>query len=891
MFDREEVENWLALLHGDSPGRVAISGTDAWAGRSFAVDQLDQAAAYAQQLDAEGRAGVYVRMTTITRAPARGERGGANLSAALPALWADLDIDGPGHKMPPGSLPLPPTEAAARSIITTSGLPDPSLWIHSGGGLYPIWYLTTPHVIDGDLDQLAALSAKWQHIIGASATRLGWHYGTGVGDLARVLRLPGSVNRKTSDPRPCRIIEAEGASFTLGELLDAAAAIELPTATPPVAAPAAPRSRDVASRFKSPGGSGPFDALAEHATWADILAPEGWTLVAHERTGAELWKRPGDSSSAYSARANINGVPSLVVHSDAAGLPSGPGQRLTMGRVWAHLHHHGDEQAAARDLAAAAAGTAGASRAALALPGTVLAAIRGTRGVRVPAPRASPENPPPRAAPSTEAASAAPVERRLALVDGTAARALPDPEPDPGPAAALPVSYSDDGNAVLLVDAIGDRVRYVPERGLWLTWDGARWVWDTAGTVIEHARRIVRAMPADDDAARKHRSRSLGRSALEAMVALARTDRRVVAPAALLDGDPFALCTPGGTVDLRTGALRPSDPGELHTRSALVTPDPGHPVERWSRFLADTFGGDPALAGYVQRLVGYSATGRVTHHVLPFLHGSGGNGKSVFMDVVKRLLGTYAGTAPAGFLMSGREQHETEVARLDGMRFVICSEVNQADRFDEAKIKLLTGGDELTARFLHKNHFEFVPSHTLWLMGNHQPSVKAGGVSFWRRLRLVPFTRTVPEEQREEGLADRLVEQEGPGILAWIIAGAIDALAHGLRDPDSVRAATADYAAEEDHLARFADDRLHIGGGALVRASVGDVRAAYESWCAEEGERPISSQMFGRELRTRYDVQPHRSNGRRFYLGVTLLEAAPESGTESGTASRHWADR
>ncbi|MEV6526870.1 phage/plasmid primase, P4 family [Longispora sp. NPDC051575] len=881
MFALDEVQAWLELLHGDSPGLVHVCGTGAWTGKTFSPDRLDEAAAYAAQLDAEGRPGVYARMTTVTRPPGRGERGGADLSASLPALWADLDIAGPGHKVAADALPLPPNETAARSIITTSGLPDPSLWVHSGGGLYPIWYLSAAHVVDGDLDRLSALSQRWQHIIGASATRLGWNYGTGVGDLARVLRIPGSTNRKTDTDRPCRIVEADGTAFELADLYAAADAIELPAPVRPIVAPAPPRARDLSARFRAPGGTlGPFDALAEHATWSDILGPAGWSLVARERDGAELWKRPGDSASEYSARAGHNGVPSLVVHSDAAGLPSGPGQRLTMGRTFAHLHHRGDEQAAARDLAAAAAGTAGASPVALALPAAVLAAVRGTRGV-VPAQRA------PTPAPAAPALAAQP--RHLAVVDGTAVRPLPDP--NPLPAASLPVSYSDDGNAMLLVDTIGETTRYVPERGKWLTWDGGRWAWDEAGGVVEHARSIIRAMPAEDDSARKHRSRSLGRSAIEAMVALARTDRRVVAPAALLDANPHALCTPGGIVDLRTGIVRPSAPAELHTRSASVTPDARHPTPRWSQFLADTFGDDPDLAGYVRRLVGYSATGRVTHHVLPFLFGSGGNGKSVFLDVVKRLLGTYAGSAPAGFLMSGVHQHETEVARLAGLRFVICSEVNQSDRFDEARIKLLTGGDELTARFLHKDHFEFVPSHTLWLMGNHQPTVRAGGASFWRRLRLIPFTRTVPEDKREEGLADRLVDTEGPGILAWIVAGAVDALSGGMRDPASVRAATADYAAEEDALARFADDRLLVGGGDLVRTSTADVRGAYESWCAEEGERPISSQMFGRELRSRFGIGSTRSNGRRFYLGVTLLDSGTESGTGSGTEHRHWADR
>jgi putative DNA primase/helicase len=294
------------------------------------------------------------------------------------------------------------------------------------------------------------------------------------------------------------------------------------------------------------------------------------------------------------------------------------------------------------------------------------------------------------------------------------------------------------------------------------------------------------------------------------------------------------------------------------------------PTPRWNAFLADTFGSDADMISFVQRLAGYSASADTGTHVFPFLYGPGGNGKSQLMEVLRKLLADYAATAPAGFLMVGRQEHSEELARLQGLRLVVASEINPDARFDEAKLKELTGGDTLTARFMHQSFFEFEPTHHLWLMGNHQPRVKAGGDSFWRRLRLLPFQYKVPEAKKIEGLADILVAEEGPGILAWIIAGAVDHFAHGLREPESVKAATAAYAAEEDHIGRFLEDCCTLGPAAQVRTETGRVRAAYEAWCQSEREEQLDARTFGRELKARGIVRKP-SSGKYFYAGLGLL--------------------
>jgi putative DNA primase/helicase len=403
---------------------------------------------------------------------------------------------------------------------------------------------------------------------------------------------------------------------------------------------------------------------------------------------------------------------------------------------------------------------------------------------------------------------------------------------------------------------------------------------------MQAAIDTVQAIQPADDPERKHKHTSLSRRSLEAAVGIARTHPTMRVAADRLDANPHVLNTPGGVLNLRTGKTEPSAANEMHTRITRCAPDADCPVEQWLSYLAQTFDGREELIPFVQRLAGYSATGTTRHHILPFLLGPGKNGKSVFLDVLRTMLGTYAASSPSKFLMAGQQQHETEIARLSGLRLVICSEVNQSDKFDEAKVKVLTGGDGLTARFMNQNHFDFSPTHKLWLMGNHQPRVTGGGESFWRRLRVINFDNTVAPDKMIGDLAERLIEDEGPGILAWIAEGARLAYESGLQEPNSVLIATQTYAAEEDALARFVADRVHLGGGDVVRVKVSEVRSAYEEWCRSEGDQPLSSQVFGRELRIRYGIESKKSNGVRHYAGMTLYAADTDASAET-----HWSDR
>lgn len=604
---------------------------------------------------------------------------------------------------------------------------------------------------------------------------------------------------------------------------------------------AAPASGDPASH-EAEGGR-PGDDYNTTIDWTDILTPLGWR---HTRTfgKARGWCRPGKPGPHVSATTGRTPADNLYVFSSSTEFDTE--KPYSKFAAYALLHHGGDYAAAASALRAQGYGRTTPTRHDDEDLESLIAPVHRTEGnlaTITPLPTSRPQ---------------------LQIIERTLPR-------------------SEDANALALVDRYGDTIRYCPDRGRWLTWDTNRWQWcePGGGIIREHARHIARALPADQADDRRFKASSLSNRGIGAAVQLAQTDERVVVPAADLDAAPMALNTPHGIINLTTGTLTPPDPAGLHTRLTAVPADPHMPTPRWDAFLAETFGGDTEMIGFVQRLAGYSASADVRHHILPFLHGAGQNGKSVLMDVLRHLLGDYATTAPPGFLMESRQEHSAEVARLQGLRLVVASEVNQNARFDEAKLKELTGGDTLTARFMRQDFFTFQPTHHLWLMANHKPTVRAGGDSFWRRVRLIPFNHRVPDEKKIENLSTLLAGEEGPGILAWVIRGAVNAFANGLAEPESVLKETRSYAEEEDQLGRFLEDCCHLGGAPQVRMETKKLRAAYEAWCVGEGVRPLPASPFGRELKAR-GIDSEKSNSKRWYLGVALINQETED---------HWSDR
>ncbi|MGA5318483.1 DNA primase family protein [Streptomyces pseudogriseolus] len=449
----------------------------------------------------------------------------------------------------------------------------------------------------------------------------------------------------------------------------------------------------------------------------------------------------------------------------------------------------------------------------------------------------------------------------------------------------LPDTLSDRGNAKLFVRLYANDYRHVPGLG-WFRWDHTRWQADEDDTVLWAAGDLAESLATTDPrghfttaALQQHRRRALSTTGLSALLTQARTAPGMVLNAALLDADPYALCTPDGVVDLCTGVIRTPDPNkDFHSRCTTAAPEP-MPTPRWHRFLTDTFGEDregAEMIEFLHLLLGYSVTGDVGGQVMPFLFGSGRNGKSVLLDVLMKLLGDYADAAPPGFLMARPyEGHPTDLAELHGRRVVVCSEVKPGDRFDEARVKLLTGGDRIKARRMRQDFFSFEPTHKLWLLGNHRPEVGTGGFAFWRRMRMVPFERVVPYDRKIDNLADVLVTEEGPGILNWLILGARRYL-RGERDltgPERVRIATNAYAETEDHTGRFLGESCRMEGG--LKAEQARLYAAYRDWCQNEGAPAVSSRAFAARVREVVGLASPQemilSNQRKYYPGIGLV--------------------
>lgn len=460
-------------------------------------------------------------------------------------------------------------------------------------------------------------------------------------------------------------------------------------------------------------------------------------------------------------------------------------------------------------------------------------------------------------------------------------------------AAILPDELTDRGNAKLFARTYNDRFRHVEGLG-WFSWDQYRWrrtggekaaVW-AAGDMAEQMLRTDPDNVFSERDLAAHRRRTQSTAGMKALLQQAQAAPGLSLDPEVLDGDIYALCTPGGVVDLRTGELRkPNALTDMHSRATTVGPQ-RIPIPRWQNFLRDTFGDDEVgleTTRFLHLLLGYSITGDVGAQILPFLYGSGANGKSVLLDVMMQVLGDYANAAPPGFLMEKGKftEHSTELTELHGRRIVVCSELKPNDKFNEARVKLLTGGDKITARRMRQDYFSFTPTHKLWLLGNHRPEVGTGGYAFWRRIRLIPFERKVPDNRKIDNLAAELVQEEGPGILHWLIEGARRYLAarDPLLGPSSVRLATEAYEKTEDHIGRFLVERCTTGGGPKpdpeLRVEQKLLYEAYVRWCTDEGIRPATSRAFASRVRQELGLaspaEMIKNNNRKLYPCLALL--------------------
>jgi putative DNA primase/helicase len=442
-------------------------------------------------------------------------------------------------------------------------------------------------------------------------------------------------------------------------------------------------------------------------------------------------------------------------------------------------------------------------------------------------------------------------------------------------------NLTDLGNARRLVHRHGRNLRYCWLWRKWLVWDGKRWVKDDTGEVYRLAKETVssiyqEAAAAHNDEARKelgkHATRSEAGARIKEMVDLARSDVPVMPDE--LDASPALLNTESGTIDLRTGELREHRRDDLITKIAPTTYRPDAAAPTWEAFLERVLPGED-LRAFVQRAVGYSATGDTSEQCMFINHGGGANGKSTFQEAIAAALGDYAMRAPTEMLLSKRSGGiPNDIARLKGSRFVASSETEEGRRLAESLIKDLTGQDTVTARFLWAELFEFTPTHKLWLSTNHKPEIRGTDNAIWRRIRLIPWSVTIPPAEQNKKLPATL-RRELAGILAWIVRGCLEWRREGLQAPDEVRRATGQYRAEMDVLAGFLAECCELDTGHWEYAK--DLYECYKRWCDENGERPEPQRKFGGRLGERgFQRDRGGSRGAGIWRGVRLTEGEKE---------------
>ncbi len=452
----------------------------------------------------------------------------------------------------------------------------------------------------------------------------------------------------------------------------------------------------------------------------------------------------------------------------------------------------------------------------------------------------------------------------------------------------LPAEFCDTdmANSRRLAERHGCDLRYTAERG-WLVWDGRRWASDERGVRVQALAKdtassifceIQGATDRERDELYRHAKKSQSKVAIDAMIALTRSEPGIHTRLTEFDADPWLLNVANGTLDLQVGKLRPHSREDLITRVVEVAFDPEADCERWDGFLSRVTGQDEDLYAYLRRLTGYLLTGLVTEQVLHFLWGLGANGKSVFCEVIESLLGDYAATLSPDMLMMKRHGGiPNDIARLRGVRLALMNETSQGARFNEAKLKDLTGGDTLTGRFLHEEFFDFRPTHKLLIRGNHKPAISGTDEGIWRRLRLVPFTVAIPPEEQDPGLLEKL-RAELPGILRWAVQGCTEWRESGLRPPTVITDAVREYRDESDTLGRFIAD--HCESRTLAEVKSSTFFSRYTAFCEQAGERWLPSKDLPAEMHRRGFTAKRKTTGVMF-LGLEFADAS----------APHWSDR
>lgn len=426
---------------------------------------------------------------------------------------------------------------------------------------------------------------------------------------------------------------------------------------------------------------------------------------------------------------------------------------------------------------------------------------------------------------------------------------MPDPAAQARVGAELTLdapALSDDAIAADFAVRHGPHWKHISAWGTWYQWGGKVWERDETGMVRELARRVCRSAAQQANKAADARNIASDKK-MTAVLRVAAADPNVALSPSQWDAHPMLLNTPSGVVDLITGEINSHDPGLLI--SQMTTASPGRDCQQWISFLHEITDGSCELQTYLARLAGYCLTGSTREQAFAFLYGHGANGKSVFLQTLASIMGSYAATATLDTFMSSRtDRHLTELAGLRAARLVLVPETEAGRSWAEARIKTVTGGERLRANFMRRDHFEFEPQFKLLVAGNHRPTLNGVGEAMRRRLHLVPFDVTIAPERRDLRLTEKLLS-ERDGILGWMLAGCAAWQREGLAPPPSVRAAAEDYFAAEDLIGQWILERCI--SGVAHKVSAAQLFQSWKAWAEDGGYSPGSQKALGEALRAR----------------------------------------
>jgi P4 family phage/plasmid primase-like protien len=774
-----------AIFKGVPYGEISMFTPEDKINRPFSVNDIDSF--FEEALRLKDSYNVYYGMGVRKEGLGAYKRGKNEDILFLPCVWAEFDLKGGVHAA--NNLPY---EEDVLGYINTFSL-EPSIIIHSGGGLHCYWLFDKPAQILSKQSMQSAerMLSRFQNVFIRLARVKGLHIDN-TADLARVLRVPSTYNLKREPKLVETMLFEPDRRYSLKELHEAITTIE-------AIFPEEPRVKAARKNYEGeiPDAKHPerivqecqfikeyvnHQETASYGEWVSALS-----IAAYCEDGQDLvheWSKGHPDYKEQEVERKYNEIRSRMKPRTCQGI------QQEFGRCNSCKHFNKINSPISLGM----------------------------------------EKKPMKQETSTKKEKKA-------------------------------FKNTDLGNAERFFHHQGDNFKYNTTFGKWFIWDGKRWAEDRTQRIIQMGMKEIRdiykeAYEEEDEEKRKaiadHARRSESKGRLEAMISMAQSFAPILPDS--MDQNEWLFNCKNGVVDLKTGALQPHNRELMMTKISDVSYNIQADCPTWKAFLNDIFQDEQGnvkqdTINFLQKAVGYSLTGSTKEQVLFFLYGSGRNGKSTFMNIIREILFGYGKQTNAEtFTVKKSDRVNNDIAALKGARLVAATESEESARLAESLVKQLTGGEPIQARFLHQEYFEYVPQFKIFFTTNHKPVINSSDFGIWRRIRLVPFTVTIPDEKLDKDLPEKL-RNEMPGILRWCVEGCLKWQREGLTVPEEVQKATDSYRDEMDTIGNFIRENCIENETAKGLSS--ELYRKYTAWCSENGEYEITKTKFNRKLEER----------------------------------------